>query len=649
MEFRIQGGVSVSGALKSASSSGSSAEGHEYAWEKSYERSWEAVEEDESGLIRTEALERARRAAQQRKQAAEAGGVVQGMRVQRGMLRHVFLVLDMSRSMLATDIKPSRAVAVARVAQEFAAEFFDQNPISSLGLIVAKRGVAEKVGDLSANRDRCIRLIAAHCGLLGVAAGANDAALAAASAGVCEGEFSLQTCLEIGYRSLQLVPPYGSREILVIHGSHSSVDAGNILTTIQNCKNARITVNFISLPGEVFIATKCAAETGGRWAVPEGYDSLRTQALSHCVPPPKKRRAPRPNKDSDDDDDDDIERARSVPMGFPRMLGEAGGLDNTSGGAGAAASTSGSDYSMVPCACHGEIKSNIAQQQGAASAVGSAPTGGSGGGGYICPRCDAKLCDLPCSCSVCGLQLISAARLARSYHHLFPVPLFVEVTGVDEPAVLGREVIEEVTAGATSAEDAVGSGMMTTIEGMAGLHIAGISSSTGKPILTAEEFKKRQDKIASVIARYLPLGAAAASSSSSNSSANGGGGGQEEELLGRRYDDVEVLLTTDSGAIEGDSDGDGEQGNKHKRQKTGEGKDSAKANSKKKAKLPKTRPARLLRLPLLVSDDSPCCCACGITFRPRTSRFVCLGCKSAYCHDCDTLIHETLHNCPGCC
>ena len=32
---------------------------------------------------------------------------------------------------------------------------------------------------------------------------------------------------------------------------------------------------------------------------------------------------------------------------------------------------------------------------------------------------------------MCGLALVSSAHLARSYHHLFPVPLFAEVTESD--------------------------------------------------------------------------------------------------------------------------------------------------------------------------------------------------------------------------
>lgn len=46
---------------------------------------------------------------------------------------------------------------------------------------------------------------------------------------------------------------------------------------------------------------------------------------------------------------------------------------------------------------------------------------------YVCPRCKAKASELPCDCAVCGLKLVLAPHLARSFHHLFPVPPFAEV------------------------------------------------------------------------------------------------------------------------------------------------------------------------------------------------------------------------------
>ena len=42
-------------------------------------------------------------------------------------------------------------------------------------------------------------------------------------------------------------------------------------------------------------------------------------------------------------------------------------------------------------------------------------------------KCQAKYCELPVECKCCGLTLVSAPHLARSYHHLFPLPVFTEV------------------------------------------------------------------------------------------------------------------------------------------------------------------------------------------------------------------------------
>lgn len=58
------------------------------------------------------------------------------------------------------------------------------------------------------------------------------------------------------------------------------------------------------------------------------------------------------------------------------------------------------------CSCHKEAKT---------------------GGGFTCPRCKARVCELPSECRICGLTLVSSPHLARSYHHLFPISLFDEV------------------------------------------------------------------------------------------------------------------------------------------------------------------------------------------------------------------------------
>lgn len=58
-------------------------------------------------------------------------------------------------------------------------------------------------------------------------------------------------------------------------------------------------------------------------------------------------------------------------------------------------------------------------------------------GCYTCPKCCAKLLELPCACHVCGLTLISSPHLARSYHHLFPVQPYRELSAEELQEVSG--------------------------------------------------------------------------------------------------------------------------------------------------------------------------------------------------------------------
>lgn len=78
--------------------------------------------------------------------------------------------------------------------------------------------------------------------------------------------------------------------------------------------------------------------------------------------------------------------ANLIKMGFPQRAAEG---------------------SISICSCHKEAKV---------------------GAGYTCPRCKARVCELPTECCVCGLTLVSSPHLARSYHHLFPIAPFDEVS-----------------------------------------------------------------------------------------------------------------------------------------------------------------------------------------------------------------------------
>jgi len=60
------------------------------------------------------------------------------------------------------------------------------------------------------------------------------------------------------------IPPYGSREILLVLSSLSTVDPGDLHETIAACHSSHISCSVISLAAEMFVATMLATTTGGQ-------------------------------------------------------------------------------------------------------------------------------------------------------------------------------------------------------------------------------------------------------------------------------------------------------------------------------------------------------------------------------------------------
>ncbi|KAJ2692121.1 hypothetical protein H4R19_006220 [Coemansia spiralis] len=323
-----------------------------YAWEEEYKRSWDVIQEDASGSIQSsvagisEQLKRRRRV---RDTAA----------VQRGIIRHVVVVVDQSESMAVRDLAPSRIQATLSLLETFVGEFVDQNPISQMSLIATKDGLAEALTELSGNPMD-------HIGALRDKSNRDLA-----------GEPSLQNALELGMHGLRRAPAHGLREIICVFGSLTTCDPGDIEQTLQALKRAEVRVSMVHLAAEVFVFKRICRETGGQFAVAVDADNMKDALLASVPPPPLS--ASRATADM-------------VQMGFP--IKTSSGLLPT------------------PCACHHELTF----------------------AGHICPRCKAKVCSLPTDCDVCGLPLVSAPHLARSYRHLFPEENYVEVAAADVPA-----------------------------------------------------------------------------------------------------------------------------------------------------------------------------------------------------------------------
>ena len=334
------------------------------AYEKAYqkERTWEDLTEDADGNLRSSALEndasRQRRFLANEKRRKIALSAAQS-RVAKGMIRYCYVMIDLSDAIHVEDMRPNRSAVLLPLMIKFIREFFNQNPLSQLGLIACKDGKAERITELSGSPETHVKAIKK----------------AFASDGI-GGSFSLQNGLEQAMEGLRDVPPIGAREIIAIISSLSTCDPGNINDSVRKVKKMKARTNVICVAAETRVFKKLTEETKGKFSVSLDQSHLMKLILE-CAPPPALL----------------VETAKPalVEMGFPRREPRKFGV-----GAGEE-----DDRDVL--------------------------TIGPKNGEYRCPRCEARVDELPSQCGTCQLSLVSSPHLARSYHHLFPVMRFVEV------------------------------------------------------------------------------------------------------------------------------------------------------------------------------------------------------------------------------
>lgn len=183
------------------------------------------------------------------------------------------------------------------------------------------------------------------------------------------GEPSLQNALELAKNHLSHVPRHGTREILAIYASLTTCDPGNIFDVVKSLKEERIQCSAIGLAAELKLYKHVSKETGGSFGVVMSEPHFRELLFEHISPPAVTSAST---------------ESSLVSMGFPARKRQ---------------------QVATLCACHNKLSK----------------------GGYVCPRCGSKVCEVPTECPICALTLVSSPHLARSYHHLFPVQNFREV------------------------------------------------------------------------------------------------------------------------------------------------------------------------------------------------------------------------------
>lgn len=167
---------------------------------------------------------------------------------------------------------------------------------------------------------------------------------------------------------------------------------------------SQITVTVIGLAAQVAICRTLVTRTNpginstDLYGVALNEQHYRDLFMRATTPPVTAHPSTAPT--GDEREEDIAGKSSLLMMGFPSRIVEA---------------------SKSLCACH------------------SRPTRG----GYLCSRCSSKVCALPSTCPACGLTLILSTHLARSYHHLFPLRNWAEVSWAraskhsDQPACFG--------------------------------------------------------------------------------------------------------------------------------------------------------------------------------------------------------------------
>ncbi|CAI5446015.1 unnamed protein product [Caenorhabditis angaria] len=321
-----------------------------YTWEAGYAEGLninEVLVEDETGSIEKSIA----KYVEDSKKRARIKNRPEKIRL--GIMRHVMIVIDCSRFMTSKAMPPSRFVVVLKALNIFLERFFEQNPIAQIGFITCKDRKAERLSTMTGNirqlKDSLNSLTEAFCG----------------------GDFSLQNALQLACVNLKGMPGHVSREVIVVMGSLSTIDPGNIFATIEQMKNLNIRCSVIGLSASMFICQELAKTTRGEYSIALDGDHLQMLFAKQTAPPSTAKST----------------ECNAIRVGFPT-------------------------HQLITtksfCVCHSDSKPISSR-------------------GFICVQCGSRHCSIPAECVVCKLTLVAAPQLSRAFRHLLPLAPFTQI------------------------------------------------------------------------------------------------------------------------------------------------------------------------------------------------------------------------------
>ncbi|KAK1442349.1 TFIIH ssl1 [Babesia gibsoni] len=321
----------------------------QYAWEKDFDKSWEQLVDKDGVLQFVQQKDQIDTSASFERSIPEEDA--QGAIPKRGVVRNIVIMFDISDGMREVDFKPDRLHCAFGAVKALIQGLFHQGPMTQLSLIALRNKRSTLISQLGSSPEEHIHLL--------------DNVIKEGA----EGAASLQNGLEMALAILASMPPYTTREIIVIFGSTKTFDPGNILATLQKLKESHITVNAISIAPEMYILKHICNETGGLYSVTKDANHLKKLLAGHTLPPKWKSWM----------------EPILTKVGFPPME-----KANTAS----------------LCVCHSTLTYKA----------------------YVCPQCHSKSCSIPTKCECCGLYLVSPPDISRMFHHLIPPKQFIQDT-----------------------------------------------------------------------------------------------------------------------------------------------------------------------------------------------------------------------------
>lgn len=237
------------------------------------------------------------------------------------------------------DLRPTRHLLTINYTIMFIREFFEQNPISQLGILGMRDGIATRISDMSGNPNDHINAVK---GLRGTEPKGNP---------------SLQNALEMARAALYHTPSHGTREVVIILGALLTSDPGDIHDTIKSCIKDRIRVSIIGLAAQMHICAEICRKTnsGDENSYNVATDEVDFKELLMAITTPPVVRAT-------DTEAQRRNQAALLMMGFPSRIVEK---------------------RATLCACHGNLTRGGYLCSRCKSKVCNLPA--------TCPTCDLTL------------------------------------------------------------------------------------------------------------------------------------------------------------------------------------------------------------------------------------------------------------------